>query len=203
MMTVNPVDYATHNGKPKHAPLAFRDRVRNGFTRAHLARHFCHKGAQIGVEVGVADGRNALTLCQSIPNVRLICVDPWAPYQGNTRGGPREQHECNWKLAQARLAGFNVDFRRKQSMDAVREIAPNVLDFCYLDGNHAFDWIMADLIEWSKRVKPGGFIAGHDFYYFDRAGVVEAVDAYTQAHGITDWSLTDEREPSFWWVKRA
>lgn len=192
----------THNGKPKHAPLAFKDRVKHGFTRAHLARHFGALGFTRGAEIGVADGRNSLTLCQSIPGLHLLCVDPWRKYVENPRGGPQEQHDVNFSIAQSRLAGFNVSFIKAMSMDAVRTVPLASLDFVFVDAHHGYQFVIDDITEWSKRVRPGGIVAGHDFYHFKWAGVVEAVSEYTAAHGITDWSICDEREPSFWWVKK-
>jgi hypothetical protein len=185
----------------KRAPEAFAHRVVKGFTRANLADLFAASGYTLGAEIGVADGRNSLTLCQAIPGLRLLCVDPWQKYRQNPRGGPQEQHDRNYELAQERLAAFDVTFVKATSMVAVRNVPMESLDFAYVDGHHSFDWAMQDLIEWSKRVRPGGVVSGHDFYHFKWAGVVEAVDAYTKAHGITDWNLCDEREPSFWWLK--
>jgi hypothetical protein len=88
-------------------------------------------------------------------------------------------------------------------MDAVRDIELESLDFVYIDGNHSFDYVMQDLIEWSKRVRRGGIVSGHDYYHFRNAGVVEAVDVYTHCHGIKEWFLTNEQKSkSFFWVKR-
>ena len=48
----------------------------------------------------------------------------------------------------------------------------------------------------------GGIVAGHDFYTFYQAGVVQAVMAYTAAHRIFAWYVTWDREPSYFWVVR-
>ena len=171
------------------------------FKRHDLAKMFCELGYQSGAEIGVADGRNSLTLCQEIPNLKLLCIDPWQRYRGNPRGGPQLQHDGNYELASARLADYNATLVKAFSMDAVRDVLPESLDFVYIDGNHSFDWVMQDIIEWSKRVRPGGIVSGHDYYHFGWAGVVEAVNAYIRAHTITEWFVTVEREPSWFWVK--
>lgn len=187
----------------KRAPEAFLHRVASGFTRADLARLFAERGFTKGAEIGVADGRYSRVLCESIPSLSLLCVDPYLKYEGNVRGGPQGQHDRNWQRAHDRLHGFDVRFDRRLSMDAVEDVPLGSLDFVYIDANHDFDFVVSDLIHWSRRVRKGGIVAGHDFYDFPmrRAGVVEAVDAYTRAHDITDWHLCDEREPSFWWVR--
>lgn len=196
---------ATHlllGAEHKRAPVEFADRVVPGVTRVKLYQQFAALGFTKGAEIGVADGRNALAMCEAIPGLHLLGVDPWWPYPGNPRGGPKEQHTENARLASERLKGYDVELRRATSLDAVQDVDYESLDFVYIDGNHSFDYVMQDLIEWSKCVRSGGIVAGHDFYHFKWAGIVEAVDAYTRAHGITYWHLCDEREPSFWWVKR-
>lgn len=200
-----PAIFATWDGKPKTAPLHLGHRVVPGFTRRDLARLFAENGFTSGAEVGVADGRYSEHLLREIPGLRLRCVDPWRPYKGNTRGGPASQHDANYQIARERFApyGHQVTMVRAFSMDAVRDVPDASLDFVFLDANHAYDFLMCDLIEWSKRVRPGGIVAGHDCYHFSGdAGVVAAVEDYTRAHGIDDWSICDEREPAFWWVKR-
>lgn len=188
----------------KYGPPGYLHRVMRGFTRADLARRFAELGFTRGAEIGVADGRYSEELLRTIPGLQLRCVDPWEPYKGNTRGGPKEQHDGNYQKAVQRFMPYvrSVTMVKAFSMDAVRDVPPASLDFCFIDGNHAFDWVMQDLIEWSRRVRQGGIVAGHDFYHFKGAGVVEAVVAYTNAHGIDDWQICDEREPSFWWVQR-
>ena len=170
------------------------------FDRVKLARLFAELGFKRGVEVGVADGQNSLTLCRNIPNIELYCVDPWQVYPENPRAHDN-QDEC-YRVAQERLAQYDVVFIRSMSMDAVLTFEPNSLDFVYIDGHHGFDYVMQDLIEWGKRVKPGGIISGHDYYRFRWAGVVDAVDAYTKAHQINEWFLDDQRETNFFWVKQ-
>lgn len=191
------------DSRRKYGPPEHLHRVVPGMTRARLYRDvFAALGPNLkGAEIGVADGRNSLTLCQAIPGLQLLCVDPWQKYPENPRGGPQEQHDGNLALAQQRLAGFDVRFIRAFSMNAVEDVPRESLDFVYIDGNHGRKYVWADLCEWGARVRPGGIISGHDFYHFRWAGVVEAVLWYVEEFGITDWHLCDEREPSFWWVK--
>lgn len=183
-------------GLLRHAP-----RVRPNFTRADLARLFAEKGYTSGAEIGVADGRYSLTLCQSIPNLRLLCVDPWMPYDGNRRGGPIEQHERNYVLAQQRMSPYGAQLVRAKSVDAAPLVADGSLDFVYVDGNHARSFVLADLEAWSPKVRMGGTIAGHDCYEFNGAGVIEAVEEFTARNHVDDWVLCDEREPSFFFTK--
>jgi predicted O-methyltransferase YrrM len=186
---------------PKHAPPEFADHIKAGFRRGDLAALFAAQGYRRGAEIGVADGRFSLVLCQTIPDLHLLCVDPWRAYAGNPRGGPQAQQDRNYLLARERLAPYEVTFYRAMSVQAACEVAEQSLDFVYIDGHHGYDYVLSDLRAWSPRVRPGGMVSGHDFYHFRWAGVVEAVTEVIQQTGIQTWWLCDEREPSFWWVQ--
>lgn len=169
------------------------------FSRVKLAQLFAELGFKRGAEIGVADAQNSLTLCENIPDLELWCIDPWEPYRGNPRGGGVDQQHGNYELAKERLGKYNTHLIRGMSMDVVREFTVK-LDFVYIDGNHKFDYVMQDLIGWSKMVGKHGIVAGHDYYRFRWAGVVNAVDAYVKAHQINEWFIDDMRETSFFWA---
>lgn len=171
-------------------------------TREELYDLFAERGYKVGAEIGVADGRNALAMFERIPDLLLHCIDPWEPYKLNTRGGGTNQQHGNYDLARERLSPYNANFLRGFSTNWVTEFDDEQLDFVYIDGNHDFDFVMTDLIQWTPKVRKGGVVSGHDYYHFKKnpAGVVEAVDAYCGAHGIT-FNLTEQRETTFWWTK--
>lgn len=178
------------------------------FSRRNLSKWFRILGYKTGAEIGVAEGRHAKQICEQNPGVYLLCVDTWIKYRGNPRGGPQIQHDRNLSITQRILAPFNCEIVQAFSIDAVRDVPLESLDFVYIDGNHNFDYVMQDIIEWGKRVRRGGIISGHDYYSFRGAGVIGAVNAYIQAHKVEEWFLTNEdwhdrhKECSWFWVKR-
>src|SRR3990172_1649083 len=161
-------------------------------TRQDLAQVFADLNYMRGAEIGVAEGRYSEVLLRTVPGLELLCIDPWIAYERIS------QELCDGRYRQAveRLTPYAITFMRMPSMDAVREILEESLDFVYIDGRHEFDWVMLDIIEWSKRVRKGGIVSGHDFFHFYRAGVVDAVLAYTRAHNIAQWYITKEKEAS-------
>jgi len=165
---------------------------------AELFNELEHKrGAEIGVEVG----RNARTLCQTIPGLHLICVDPWHAFGRKVR----EERACaHFEAAKKRLKGYDVEFMRMTSMEAVQKVPDLSLDFVYIDGLHDFDSVMFDIIHWSKKVRAGGIVSGHDYVHLYQVGVVRAVDAYVLAHNISSWYITSMHSllPSWFWVKQ-
>lgn len=166
-------------------------------TRIAMAEVFNEVGYKHGAEIGVRHGVYSLVLCEKIPGLKLLCVDPWAPYRGNTT----ERMEATYQGAKVRLAAYDATLIRKTSMEAVKDIPDRSLDFVYIDAMHEFDPVMMDILHWAPKVRPGGIIAGHDYCWYYQGGVVQAVDAYVRAHNILTWYVTQlDKEPSWLWV---
>jgi len=161
-------------------------------TRKRLVQYFGEYGLTKGAEIGVDRGRFSEYMFKVIPDLHLLCVDPW---YWKLRG------ESRYQSTQRRLAPHNATVIRETSFEAVMDIPDESLDFVYIDGDHTFDFVMTDIIWWSKKVRYGGVVSGHDYYRFRRGGIVPAVDTYTREHGINKWFLTDERTPTWFWIR--
>lgn len=166
-------------------------------TRVGLAQFLGEQGLKKGAEIGVQAGIYSEILCQNIPDHELYCVDPWGAYNRQSA----ERSEEYYQLARERLIQYNTTIIRMPSIQAVKGFADNSLDFIYIDAMHEFDPVMLDLIHWVPKVRPGGIVAGHDYFNYYAGGVVRAVDAYTLSHNISMWYVTKEALPSFFWVK--
>ena len=162
----------------------------------------------VGAEIGVAAGKNALEILKRNPTMKLYLIDPWNRYSRSITESRAEKRLAN---ARAILSEYNAVFIRMTSMDGVKEFADRSLDFVYIDGLHDFDNVMLDLIHWTRKVKVGGIISGHDYFPLQRGGVIKAVDAYCSAHGISGPFLVRENEhatvdkgkyPSFLFVNK-
>lgn len=99
-----------------------------------------------------------------------------------------------YRMAKERLDKYpNCTLIKKMSMDALDDIPDRSLDFVYIDGNHKYGYVAMDLVEWSKKVRKGGIIAGHDYYDIkgSRAnrGVKYAVDGFTKSYDINNWYI--------------
>lgn len=166
-------------------------------TRETLYELFAEAGYTQGAEIGVNRGSNALQMFNRIPNLTLICVDPW------------RRNDRAFAKANRRLNGCNVIWKRMTGMEAVKDVKNESLDFVYIDGLHDFDNVIMDLIHWVPKVRAGGIVSGHDYFHSEECHVPRAVDAYILAHGICNLHLTRDNlvlnefpySPSFFWVK--
>ncbi|MDR3618425.1 MAG: class I SAM-dependent methyltransferase [Paludisphaera borealis] len=50
-----------------------------------------------------------------------------------------------------------------ESVRAARLFPFGGVDFCFIDGDHSYESVTADLSAWWPKIKPGGLIAGHDY----------------------------------------
>ena len=166
-------------------------------TRRDLARIFAELGYTTGAEIGVRKGTFSAILCEAVPGLQLTCVDPWLAYERVTQN----MADSLYARAVETLAPYGVTIIKKTSLEASLIVPDASLDFVYIDAAHDFDNVMVDIVLWSKKVRKGGIVSGHDYFNFYKAGVCWAVDAYTHAHGITNWYLTKEKEASWFWVK--
>lgn len=81
---------------------------------------------------------------------------------------------------------------KDQSSDALKTFADDSLDMVYIDGDHSYDGVKRDLSSSYPKVRPGGWIMGHDYemnmlkartrYEF---GVKRAVDEFCTEHGLS------------------
>jgi predicted O-methyltransferase YrrM len=173
--------------------------------RDDLALLFAELGYRSGVEIGVESGEYTEVLAKANPKATIYCVDAWKAYRGYRDHVTQEKIDGFLLNTRRRLAPYNCNIIQGLSMDVVGEFADRSLDFAYIDGNHSLEFVINDLIQWAKKVRKGGCIAGHDMRKVKGNGqfhVVQAVNAYTDAYKVKPWFVCrKDRAPSFFWVK--
>jgi hypothetical protein len=140
-------------------------------------RLFKALGFTVGAEIGVAEGCFSEMLLKGVPNLRLFEIDAWKEYEGY-----EDYHEKRllqeYVNARERLAPYNAHFVRDFSMNAVKRFKDESLDFVYIDAAHDYNHAWEDVREWSKKVKRGGIVFGHDYDIRKKYGVLEAVNEW-------------------------
>ena len=185
--------------------------------RNDLPQFFKEMGFKVGAEIGVARGQFSEIIAKE--GLKLYCVDPYMAYDEYDAPDVQERLDKEYEEAKERLSKYDCSIIRKKSMDAVKDFEDGSLDFVYIDGHHAFTFVANDIHEWSKKVRVGGVIAGHDFVTpVTKIGpyvchVKHVVRAYTEAYGIKDWYVlgrkhfpkstteTRDRWRSWMWIK--
>lgn len=162
-------------------------------------------------EIGVALGNfSSAILVHGAPR-RLHLVDAWAhfdddAYRPDPNNVAHDEQEARYQgvldrfKAQIRVDRIRV--HRGLSADIARDFPDHGLDWVYIDANHTFEGVLEDLHAWGPKVRPDGFILGHDYYRgpFARQRnfeVVGAVDAYVRATGARLLAITLESFATF------
>ena len=188
---------------------------KENWLRKDMYKYFGELGFKLGCEVGVFRGRNAREMFRQIPRLKLIGVEAFGDQPSSTRHKTEPRYERNRRMMEGRIRGRDFTLIENFSEIAVQEIPYNSLDFVYIDGDHSYDYVMIDIILYTRRVRPGGIVSGHDYikqgdyhHKFD-VNVKEAVDDYVRIHKIDTLYLTgkegvvnkSDKCPSWWFFK--
>ena len=140
-----------------------------------------------GAEIGVLGGGNAVSILSGYPELEMLhLVDS---YGGIDDRDPKflemkarfdsEQHRLMWHIM--------------PSLMAAKEFGDESLDFVYIDANHKYSEVSADVRAWYPKVKRNGVLCGHDYFTF--GSVVKAVDDWGAENNLYVFSTDPD-----WWV---
>ena len=143
------------------------------------------KGGHI-VEVGAWKGASTSYLAVEAQHkkLRIDVVDTWSGSQ---------EHKDMSDIRENSLFGTFIDNLRPvinlinpirtDSVSASKMYADESLDAVFIDADHRYQSVKADILAWMPKVKKGGILAGHD-YALVHNGVIRAVDELVEAPEI-------------------
>jgi predicted O-methyltransferase YrrM len=144
---------------------------------------------RVCVELGTWQGASAIPVARSIQRWggTLTCIDTWSG-ELNSDGGSLPGKAPVMLLSCARAmvdAGVSASVRLIPAMtiDAARYWSEPI-DFLYVDADHSYDGVMADLEAWVPHVKSGGLIVGDDYDNALYPGVKQAWDVFEDDHDL-------------------
>lgn len=158
-------------------------------------------GPVSGVEVGVFAGVTSEKLLTR-PDLMLYLVDTWEPFEADGISVTKEQQWENKRdtINRTRFAGYRAVFLETDSIDAASHFMDATQDFVFIDANHYYEAVKADIEAWRHKIKRGGLLCGHDYAnneYDYGAQVKQAVDEAAKRHG---WKV--ELGGDFTWFVR-
>src|SRR6185503_15858179 len=157
--------------------------------RLDLIRWIRELEMKVGEEIGTYVGEYAKLLLNNNPQLKLFCIDAWTKLS-EYRELENQDYEYLYQEALNRLnpsvkKGKCVIIR-KTSMDALKDIPDEFLDFVYIDANHENPYVTQDIESWSQKVKKGGLVAGHDYIRPKKMNyaIIDALQTYQKKYGI-------------------
>lgn len=137
------------------------------------------------LEIGVAVGQNGNYLLSRYPNLHYTGIDPYIAPEVRERYG-------------AHFDEKRYDLFPEKSEDIVDRFPDGKFDLVFVDGPHTYKNVHQDILNYSRKVKPGGILAGHDF---------------TCVHPPLLWGVSDKRlwggvinygmDGVWWWTAPA
>lgn len=144
---------------------------------------------KVCVELGTWHGASAIPVARSIQRWggTLSCVDTWAGNLNDDGGSSSGQRPlmlatCAWQMVDAGV-GANIRLIPAMTVDAARYWSEPI-DFLYVDADHGYDGVRADLEAWVPHVKLGGLIVGDDYRNALYPGVKEAWDEFEMLYSL-------------------
>jgi hypothetical protein len=162
----------------------------------------------IGCEVGVYRGEMSAVMLARNPCLHLVMVDSWEgeglAYHTQNDSKARlssDQMEKHYRatLAAVAFAMERADVRRMRSLEAAVSFPERFFDFVFIDADHSYEGCREDISAWKGKVKPGGWLCGHDYRVKPGRdiGVVRAVNDFCRSNG-----LELETDANFTWFTR-
>jgi hypothetical protein len=131
--------------------------------RLNLLKDFFSKENGVYVEIGTDIGNFAEAVLTHNATAKLYCIDPYERYEGYNDSLNLITGDDRYQQAVANLSKFGdrVVHVKKFANDAVSSIPDNI-DAIYIDANHGYKYVKADLENYYPKLVPGGYIIGGD-----------------------------------------
>ncbi len=167
-----------------------------------IKHHKCEKIIEVGIWKSglIKHIMSKHPVCYNIIK-EYYAVDQWR-YLGDGHGRMGERSQDNWDLIHLYACEMMVKWFpqlrviRSDSAKAASIFPDRYADLIYIDANHYYRHVMADIKAWLSKVKNNGLFMGHDYNEPNHTGVKQAVDEMFSEDGITFL------RPSSIWIKK-
>jgi len=156
------------------------------------------KNAKVA-ELGVDEGGFSERIVTTCTPAELHLVDFW----GSDRYNQNKRKAVEDRFHSQRESG-QVSIHLGLSTEVVHSFEDGYFDWVYIDTDHKYKTTIQELELWSKKVKSGGILAGHDYITGNwnnivRYGVIEAVYEFCHKYNWEIIYITAELDnhPSF------
>jgi hypothetical protein len=154
---------------------------------------FVTKGG-VCIEIGVWRGRFSSQILDTVNPLHLALIDPWEHFEGTDKTDAfsgrtqKERFEEIFKEVNERfnheIESGQVSIMRELSNTAIAQFADQTIDFAYIDGDHSYAGVCADLEALFPKMKDDGIIAFDDYHRFGwwGDGVLHAIHEFVGRH---------------------
>jgi len=132
------------------------DEPRSQVTSAELAMLIKYaRGMAVAVELGCYEGKTAVALAKVLSG-QMYSIDPFFKGRLGVNYGP-----LMVKTHARRNRVNNLELIQKMSWETAKDFHHSV-DFLFVDAGHTYEAVRQDWLDWSPKIRLGGFVALHD-----------------------------------------
>lgn len=156
--------------------------------------------AELGVETGIY-AKKIFELSKP-KEFHLVDVwdsisDPWPSKEKQA-----ENYKQIFKTFESAIGKRQIIVHKGDDISYLQSLPDNYLDWIYIDSSHIYEHTLQELMVSDRKLKPNGFICGHDFVdnEFGRRSGFGVIKAVNQFINNSDWRLvylTKDKEPTF------
>jgi len=157
-----------------------------------------HGNDLTGCEIGVAYGWNLYNTLEQCANIKMMYgIDPYTPYHDGTDEYKDQNFQdiVKGKMLNSFKSVNRFTLIQKTSDDALSDFDNNSLDYIFIDGDHAYEFVKKDIVSYYSKVKSGGIFAGHDYSW---PGVEQALTEFFTEQNL-DKSILQLCETDAWY----
>lgn len=153
-----------------------------------LAGLVAEHGWRTGAEIGVFKGGTLFLLLDRFPELEMLGVDQWLNF--DREHYTRFDMPAIGRKVRRRARDYPQRCRilHMDRLTAAQYVPDGSLDFVFVDALHEYEPVRADLAAWIPKVRPGGYMTGHDTHWESvRRALDEALPGWI-GHEASVWS---------------
>ena len=119
----------------------------------------------IGCELGTYAGGTTFFLLDMLPDLTMHTVDIFER-QENHEDYSKDKYDFTDSypafMEKAKKYGDRLIVHKGWTHEVAEKIDDGLFDFVFIDADHTYEGCKRDILSWNSKLKPGGFLMGHD-----------------------------------------